>query len=115
MSGVYSRLSGSALRLITRYGSEITFIRKVEGDYDPSIGKSSETEINYTANAVVDEYKASEFNDTILQGDLKLICEAGDYQLDDFAVVNSTNYRVIGINSIHPADIEVAAMLQVRA
>lgn len=114
MSLDYTALANTAVRLITSFGQTLTFTKETEGTYNPATGKHASTSATYDKKVAVTNYASNEFNDIILQGDLKLVCESYAYALSDTVVVNSDTYRIISINQIKPAATEVAVILQVR-
>ena len=115
MSLDYTALAATAVRLLTNTGQTLTFTRKTEGAFNPSTGKAAVTETAYEKKVAVTNYASGDFNDIILQGDLKLVCESYTYSTDDTVSIDSKDYRIIRIDQIKPAATEVAVILQVRA
>ena len=115
MSVNYTALAETALKLITDFGQTLTFTRTTEGPFNPSTGKAAVTETTYEKKVAVTNYASGDFNDIILQGDLKLVCESYAYSTDDTVSIDSKDYSIIRIDQIKPAATEVAVILQVRA
>ena len=114
MSLDYTALAETAVKLITDFGRDLNFTSVVEGAYSPATGAKSTVETPYTKKVAVTNYSSSEFNDIILQGDLKLVSESYAYAQDDKVTIDAKSYRIININRIKPAATEVAVILQVR-
>lgn len=110
----YTALASTAVRLLTDFGRDLTFTAETEGAYDPTTGKYGKSTANYTKKAAVTNYKSIEFNDIILQGDLKVIAESYTYAMGDKVSIDSDDYRIIDIKQLKPGATEVAVILQVR-
>lgn len=114
MSINYTALAATALRLITEFGRDLTFTKDTEGAYNPATGKYATTSATYTKKVAVTQYKATEYNDIIQKGDLKLVAESYAYAMSDTVSIDSEVYRIIDIKQLKPAATEVAVIMQVR-
>lgn len=112
----YTPLQSSATALIQRFGKQLTFTRVTKGAYDPNTGQTSDSSATYTKYACVFDYSNTEVNDTtILQGDRRLLAEAGDYEVNDTVSIDSKDYRIISISENKPSDTQMSVNIQVRA
>lgn len=112
----YTPLQSSATALIQRFGKQLTFTRVTKGAYDPNTGQTSDSSSTYQKHACVFDYSNAEVNDTtILQGDRRLLAEAGDYEVNDTVSIASKVYRIISISENQPSDTQMSVNIQVRA
>lgn len=76
----YSRIANIALTQITRFGQSVTITRKLSGSgvYNTNTGTVTKPDDEIeTGTAIVDTYKSSEIDGTLIQvGDVKLILAA---------------------------------------
>ena len=111
----YTAKAASALALITKYGTELTFTTFAKGAYVPSTNKVSKTPSNYTAQCVKSTFTVQERADgAIKTGDVKLIASVSTYKVGDEVAINSDVYRIMDFRSVEPALIPVVYILQVR-
>lgn len=111
----YSNMATTALRLLTKYGVQHTFTTYSVGAFDPNTGTRTETPSNYTAYAVKDVYTTLEKGSSaIKEGDIRLIAEAANYSIGDTLSLDSTTWRIMGVDPIKPGDTVVAYFLQIR-
>lgn len=111
----YTNMAATALRLLTKYGEELTFTTYSVGAYDPNTGTRTETPSNYTAKAVKETYGILEkANSAIKEGDIRLIAEASTYAVGDTVTVDSQVWRIMAVDPISPGDTDVAFFLQIR-
>lgn len=119
MSFDYAKTAATALRLLGRFGTDVSITRATAGAYDPETGAVSSTTITWTAKAVRGEpYSAKEIDGSlILAGDLKMIVSADashDMAPGDTITIEAEVWRVVKPNPIRPATVTVAYMPQVR-
>jgi predicted transcriptional regulator len=111
----YTSLQDSAARLITKFGAEYRFERQVERDYDPATGKPVSRKFAYSSNAVVSDFSKMEVaQNTVQQGDIKLLAESKDYKIGDLVSINCDPYRIIDISTIQGSQQKLAVYLHLR-
>lgn len=107
----------TAAKLIKKYGRQHTFTRVTKGSYDPVSGTTTgDTQTQFTAYAVKEDFSAYERNDSSIQiDDIKLVAEAsGSFEVDDQITIESQEYKLVRVNPIKPGAIVVAYELQAR-
>jgi len=111
----YTALQSSAGTLLQNFGRQLTFTRTTKGSYDPNTGTTSDSSATYQKYACVFEYTDAERGDqTIEQGDRRVLAEGYAYQIGDTVSLDSETYRIISVSNIQPASTIVACNLQVR-
>tara|TARA_S200002703_G_scaffold132666_1_gene120541 strand:+ start:1785 stop:2135 length:351 start_codon:yes stop_codon:yes gene_type:complete len=111
----YTALQTSAGSLLQNFGRQLTFTRTTDGAYDPNTGTTSPTTSTFTKYGCVFEYSDSERGDqTIEEGDRRVLAEGHTYQVGDKVSLDSETYRIISVSNIQPAGTIVACNLQVR-
>ena len=111
----YSPLAASATSLIQRFGQQLTFTRVTKGAYDPNTGQTSDSSATYTKYGCAFDYSDTERADqTIQEGDRRVLAEAHSYKVGDTVSLNSEVYRIVAISNIQPAATNMAVNLQVR-
>lgn len=111
----YTPLQESAARLINKFGAEYKFERQVERDYDPETGKPTTRKFVYTRNGVVVDFDRSEVaQNTVQQGDIKLLAESEDYNIGDLVSVNCLQYRIVSMMPIQGSQQVLAVYLHLR-
>lgn len=117
----YNGLLNSASALINKFGGTYNFQRQKDVDYDPDTGKPISRTLNYTRNAVRTEFTRAEVSGNtekqklaVLQGDIKLLAEASEYNVGDTVTVDCNVYRIIEITTIQGNDTKLALNLHLR-
>jgi len=111
----YTPLTESAARIITKFGKEYTFTRTTKGAYDPATGTTSDTTSTFTGYACLFNYSDSDLSDnTILQGDRRMLAESKTFEVGDTVAVGSDTFRIISISDVGPGGSVVASNLQIR-
>ena len=111
----YAQLESTAQKLLQNFGQQLTFTRTAHGTYDPDTGQTTTTESTYQKFGCVFDYTDTERADeTIEQGDRRVLAEAHDYQVNDKVDINGETYRVISVSENRPAANVLIANLQVR-
>ena len=117
---LYEKLSGTADRLVAKFGQEIEIMRASTSDPDPVTGEGeSMTGGAYDAKAVLLPYPDRAIDGTRIQaGDRNLIMSVGDADyapiLSDRPVVNEQEWTIVNIETISPAGTDMLYKLQVR-
>jgi predicted transcriptional regulator len=111
----YTPLQNSAAKLIEKFGAEYRFERQIDRDYDPETGKPVSRNFVYSKNAVVSDFTKMEVSqNTVQQGDIKLLAETEDYKIGDLVSVNCLSYRIIDISTIQGSQQVMAVYLHLR-
>jgi hypothetical protein len=115
MSFNYATLASSASRLIERFGVLLTFTNETAGAYDPATGQAAKTTTSYQKYGCVFEYSDSErAEETIQEGDRRVLAQPHDYAVGDIVAISGENYRIVTVSQIQPGDTNMAVNLQVR-
>lgn len=115
MAYSYTGLQSSAQMLLQKFGQQLTFTRTTKGNYDPNTGQTSDSTADYTKYGCAFDYSDAEKADqTIQEGDRRVLAESHEYKIGDKVSLNSETYRIVGISEIRPAATIVAVNLQVR-
>ena len=117
----YTGLLNSATALITKFGGTYNFQRQKDVDYDPDTGKPISRTISYTRNAVRSEFTRAEASGNtekqqvpVLQGDIKLLAQAAEYNVGDTVTIDCVIYRIMNISTIQGNDTKLALYLHLR-
>ena len=111
----YTPITASAGRMIAKFGTQYTFTRVTKGAYNPATGQTSDTTSTFTGYACLFDYSDADRADgSVLQGDRRMLADAGTYEVGDTVVVGSETYRIVSISDIGPSGAVVASNLQVR-
>lgn len=115
---LYDQLANVASRLLKQYGSQRTFSRTVEGEYDPSTGSVAQTASTFTAYAAVFKYRSQEVDNVNIKfADFKMLIEkSASYtpKINDTVLVFDEDFLVISVSKIQPADTTVIYECQLR-
>lgn len=115
MAYSYLGIQSTAQSLLTKFGQQLTFTRVTKGAFNPNTGTTSDTSATFTKYGCAFDYTDAERADqTIQEGDRRILAEAHDYKVGDKVSLNSEVYRIIAISEIRPAATIVAVNLQVR-
>lgn len=117
----YGRSQTTALRLITKFGQDVTIQRKVTSPanpWDPSSGTTTSTD--YAAKAVVSEFKQGLIDgEAIKYGDKNVIVAAKGLDVEpvttDALIVSGITYTIVSINPVSPAGTVIVYEIQARA
>jgi predicted transcriptional regulator len=111
----YNPMESTATRLITKFGAVYKFERQVERDYDPETGKPVSRKFIYTGEAAISEFTKSEIaQNTVQDGEIKLMAEAQDYKIGDLVSVDSLQYRIVSVSPIRKSQQVLAVYLHLR-
>lgn len=115
MSFNYTSLSNSAASLLEKFGVEYTFTRTTKGAYNPATGRTSDSSSTFTGYGCLFDYSDADRTDgAVLQGDRRILAEAGTYEVGDQVAIGSDSWRVVSVSDIAPSGTVVASNLQVR-
>lgn len=111
----YTPLQNSATKLIEKFGAEYRFERQIDRDYDPETGKPVSRKFAYTGEAAISEFTKSEVaQNTVEQGDIKLLAESKDYKIGDLVSVDCLQFRIVSVLPIRKSQRVVAVYLHLR-
>jgi hypothetical protein len=110
----YNRMQATATRLVTKFGRTVTLTREVEGAVDPASGTVTPgTPITYTGKGIDRDFNATEIDGSaVIRGDKQLILA----DPEQIPLMNDLygDYRVINVQEVTPAGINIIYRLQVR-
>ena len=126
---LYSKLAITALRLLTKYGAEVTLRQSSVGgaDYDPGTGAATpEADVDTTRKALLLDQPGSQIsqrfgnnnqaNSLIQQGEKWLYMDANGVapELQDKIIINSVKYTIIDSQEMGPGGIPLLYMIVAR-
>lgn len=125
MSAFYDRMAATALRLISRFGSEQTLRDITPGSYDPVSGETTgDTQISQPAQLLLLEFTAQEAGQSyaegseIRQGDKKIIIAAKGLAwppaLTTRIDVDGVLWQVVNVKEANPAGTPLVYFCQGR-
>lgn len=106
-------------RLLKRFGTNVTLIRRSAPTYDVVTGTSTESSQQYRLKAVIQDYKANELRDGLIKvGDRRIIFASADLtfepQPSDQLLFGGIIHNVISIEQIYSGDQSAIFICQVR-
>ncbi len=114
----YSGLSVTVLKLISRFGQDVTITRRDQGSYDPLTSSAPVTDTTSTGSGIVDQYQNDEIAGTLIQlGDIKMFIAANGISgiiAGDMVTFGSVKYKVISVKQINPAGTTLLYECQLR-
>ena len=115
----YVKSRATALKMLTKFGQDVTRTIRTKGTYDPALGKNTVTETTETRKGALLTFGRGEqyFNGSLIEiKDKRLLLDGeGDLNQEDTITVSGTEYRIISIDELNPAGTRVFFDLQVRA
>jgi len=124
MSAFYDKMGATALRLISRFGQEITLRDTVPGEYDPVTGGSTpDVEVDQPAQAILQDYALQQAGmsyaeDTVIrQGDKKILVAAQGLTpptLTTTVLAGGATWTIVNVKEINPAGTPLVYELQGR-
>lgn len=113
----YADITTTATRLITAYGQACTLTKLTAGTFDGVLGVySGQTTTNYTVNAVIDEYKNSFIDGSLVKmGDKKAYIESATQpEIDNSLTVGTVVHKIVNVKTINPGGTVVLYEAQLR-
>jgi hypothetical protein len=117
----YTKSAASSLRMLTRFGQDITRTSYTAGTYDPATGSATPTTATTTRKGVLlplsDNRAGQQYirGTLIATGDKQLLLDAsGPVAITDHYTVNGAEYTVVSIDDLNPAGTAVLNDLHVR-
>lgn len=118
MSFDYSRTAATALRLITKFGADVTRTATTPGTYNPATGTTTPTTANTTRKGAKFPFAngvTSVRGQLIQSEDAELLLDAeGSVDLTDRYTVGGTVYTVVSFEALAPAGTVVLNTLHIR-
>jgi len=117
MSFDYSKSAQTALKLLTRFGGEITLSRKTGDSVDPITGVvAAGTDTSVTTTGLLKPYSDKMIDGTrILTGDKELVLSNEQTPLpSDKPIIDGEEWSIVAIKTIKPFDTVVVFFCQVR-
>jgi hypothetical protein len=126
---LYSKLATTALRLLTKYGAEVTLRQSSvgSGDYDPPTGAvTREADVDTTRKALLLDQPGSQIsqrfgnnnqaNSLVQQGEKWLYIDANGVApaLQDKIIISHVKYTIVDVQEMGPGGIAVLYMIVVR-
>ncbi len=111
-----SGLNTTALRLINKYGNDMTLNKVVKGTYNPATGKTGADSVtNISIKGTFELFTSDEIKGSILQGDIKVLLVTTETIDTSFKLVfNGKSYSVIDIVPSIAQNLIIIYQLQVR-
>ena len=114
MSFDYGSTKGTVDRLIANFGASLAFSRDTAETFDPATGQTTSTTQSFSRDVVWTEYRNQEIDGTTVQrGDARLLI-SGEVLIGDKVVKNGTEWRIIDVSPLQPADTAVLYTAQAR-
>jgi hypothetical protein len=114
-----SRMTNTAIRLLTIYGEEILFSRSTEGAFVPSTGDvGTPNDLTYTGYGHPSPFNTDEVDEnTILGSDIRLLVHKMTQipLVGDVATFGGTDYRVMRVEKLKAQGSDIAYRLQLRS
>lgn len=114
----YAKSAATALRLLTKFGQDVTLRNYTIGTYSTSSGANSVTTSDTTVKAAILEFASgqTEQGGTLIQvGDKKCLMQAGTVPaLEDHVIVGSKDYSILSIGEVNPAGTPVIYQIHLR-
>lgn len=113
----YAQLGKLAANLLCDFGQSISIKRSNETRYDPENGTNTVVTSHFTGYGCAFHYSSHEIDGSrILTGDMVVLLEniATAPEIGDMVTVNNTDMRVISVECLSPANINLLYKLQVR-
>lgn len=118
---IYDRPAATALRLLAKYGQQMTLTERSTGAYAPATGSAAVTEAGQTVTGAVFDYPARLIDGTrILTGDKEVFVAASGLTVTPKPGMKLTDaagsvFEVIKAEALSPAGTPVIHTLQIRA
>lgn len=108
-----------ASKLIRRFGTTVTLIRKGAPAYNIATGTATESSTNYSIKAIIEDYKANEMQEGLVKvGDRRILFASSELpfepQPSDQIVFGGITHNVISIQQFYSGDQSAVFSCQVR-
>lgn len=109
----------AALKTIAKFGKSITLTRVTEGAYNTATATTTNTPVDETVSAIVEDYKGFDLTSGLIQaGDKKVTVAASAVAipaLADKITVDAYIYTIVNIQTIYSGQLAALYILQGRA
>ena len=122
MAFAYDKTASTALKLLTKFGQDVTLVVTSSGAYDPNTASVVVTETNETRKAVLLDFDRINFGVTLQDGtrimanDRRCLMDANGTppSIHDFVVVNGERFPIADIKIVNPAGTDVLYDMLIR-
>jgi hypothetical protein len=112
----YTATAATALRLLTKFGRDLTVRNYTTGSYNPTIGQNVQTYTDTTVKGAVFSFGQGDTSPELIQsGDKKAIIDSTTTpKLEDHLLVGSKVYVIKSIRELNPAGTSIMFELHLR-
>ncbi len=114
----YAKTAATSLKLLTKFGQNVTRRTFTAGSYDPATGAVSNATADTTRKGVLLDFGSAQTNErgTLIQsGDKRLLMDAqGAALMTDHYIIGAIEYTVVSIGEISPAGTVTLYDLHIR-
>jgi len=118
----YAKTAATALKLLTRFGQDVTLVMATDGAYDPDLGTSTRTEATETRKAALLDFDRINFGMTLDDGsrvmasDRRCIMDANGTAPTtlDFIEVAGERYPIKALKTLSPAGVPILYDMLIR-
>ena len=114
----YARAAATSLRLLTKFGQDVTLRSYSAGTYNPAVGTSTPTMTDTTRKGAIFDFGAGQTLErgTLIQvGDKRLLLDSVDsVSHQDHFIIKSIEYVIVSIGEINPAGKSVLFDIHIR-
>ena len=118
----YTKSATTALRLLTRFGQDVTLTRETTGAYDPALSTAPVSTVTETRKAVLLDYDRINFGQTlqdgtrIQMGDRRCLMGADGSEPTtlDYITVGGAKYPIKVVKALNPAGTPVLYDMLIR-
>lgn len=115
----YTRAAATALRMLTKFGRDVTLRSTTPGTYDPATGTTTPTSSDTTRKGALFDFGSGqtlERGTLILANDKRLLMDAtGPVDAHDRIVIGALEYAIVSVGEINPAGVSVLFDMHLRA
>ena len=118
----YTKSATTALRLLTRFGQDVTLTRPTTGAYDPALSTAPVSTVTETRKAVLLDYDRINFGETlqdgtrIMAGDRRCLMgvDGSEPTVFDFVTVGGLKYPIKMVKIVSPSGVPVLYDMLIR-
>lgn len=103
----YTKSAATALRLITKFGQDVTLRNYTIGTYDPATGTNTVSTSDTTVKAAILDFmkgQTEQSGNLVQVGDKRCLMQAGTVpSLEDHVIVSFKDYSILSIGEVNPA------------
>lgn len=114
----YTKIAASSLRMLTKFGRDVTRRSYTAGAYNPATGATINTTADTTRKGVLlDLGVGTQYNRGLLVqlSDKRLLLDVSDsISLQDHVIVGGIDYSIVSLGEVNPAGTKVLYDLHLR-